>query len=75
MNEELERAKMIIDYYEDGEIPLTLKARIKLMKNYWRYRNANNKHNTDNDTSRNNTISDDRNNNTWDNELNKIFNG
>ena len=46
MNEEIERAKMIIDYYENGEMPLTLKARIKLMKNYWRYRNANNKHNT-----------------------------
>ena len=36
---------------------------------------ADNKHNTNYDTSRNNTVCNDSINNTWNNEISKIFNG
>ena len=71
MNEEIERAKLIIEFYQNGKIPFF----IKLLDYIKEKKNGDSKHNTNNDTSRNNTICNDSISNTWNNEISKIFNG
>lgn len=69
--EEIERAKLIIEFYQNGRIPFF----IKLLDYIKEKKYGDHKHNTNNDTSTIDTICNDSINDTWNNEINKIFNG
>ena len=66
------RLNLIETFYEENSFIKRMKFYIGYYKEKWR--NADNRNNTENDTTRNNTIFNNSNDNTWDNEINNLFN-
>lgn len=72
-NEELKKElEMIENFYEENKLFKRIKFYLKYIKEKWK--NANNRNNTKNDTTRNNTIFNNSNDNSWNNEIDSLFN-